>query len=580
MATMSRDWFNNLELRRVFTVPARNIPDLAPFYDDVMLILRDMADTVGAQVRRNDVIQLELIGENVQNHVSVAVEDAYGDAILPAFEGLLEQLVQSNAEIASDARPRVMSLSFRSEKNLQYVGAYPPLCDYGMERMSPAQQREFYDWYGEASQGVPYHHIAENFPLQQRDLWTNAADRHLAEPEPPVPAVPTCPYRPRFATQVVVKGHEPQPRPAANPDGWVTVVRGQKCSLPEDELAALDDQVVQKKVVLKVCFIPLTPVRFSPALLHAVEKTSPSFLPSPEVDTAVPVRIQVDTVVSDVEVFFVVTPSSGASMPVVDEDKATFHAVDLTSEPGFTVPVTGFIRIYTTDLPHELRPTPGEYDLARTTPEKAMTFYNTIALAIDREVEQQVDFLPLTKLKQGKDENPRELYERMLVMTKESCGLSRSMVNNLPPGYIQNIFVNSLQPKIKSKVLMTVGWPGKTLSELSEIAQHHSDYTEQKEYKMNETLMFAQVSRYTGGATRGRHNGRGNFKKQRWDQGRGSQNHSPILYKNQDKCYYCGDPNHWVRDCPYRESESRSILPTAPPLDSLTESQQTPRHNQ
>nr|DAC81317.1 TPA_asm: PolB [Larimichthys croaker adintovirus] len=103
--TVSRDRFNNLELRRVFTVPpARNIPDLAQFYDDVMLILREMAGTVRAQVGRNDVIQLELIGENVQNHVSVVVEDEHGDAILPAFEGLLERLVQSNAEIASDAR--------------------------------------------------------------------------------------------------------------------------------------------------------------------------------------------------------------------------------------------------------------------------------------------------------------------------------------------------------------------------------------------------------------------------------------------------------------------------------------------
>mgnify|MGYP001360620938 CR=1 FL=1 len=74
----------------MFTVsPPRNIPNLAQFYDDV---------------RRHDVIQLELIGENVQNHVAVAVEDESGDAILPAFEGLLEQLVQSNADIASDAR--------------------------------------------------------------------------------------------------------------------------------------------------------------------------------------------------------------------------------------------------------------------------------------------------------------------------------------------------------------------------------------------------------------------------------------------------------------------------------------------
>ncbi|XP_027146990.1 uncharacterized protein LOC109138315 [Larimichthys crocea] len=102
-----------------------------------------------------------------------------------------------------------------------------------------------------ADQGVPYLHICENFPLHQRDLWARdgthlsdsagmpilayllwqAADRQLAEPEPEphVAPIPTCiPYRPRFATQVVVKGIEPQPRPAANPDGWITVVNGQK----------------------------------------------------------------------------------------------------------------------------------------------------------------------------------------------------------------------------------------------------------------------------------------------------------------------------------------------------------------
>ncbi|KAE8277527.1 hypothetical protein D5F01_LYC24516 [Larimichthys crocea] len=248
-----------------------------------------------------------------------------------------------------------------------------------------------------ADQGVPYHHICENFPLHQRDLWARdgthlsdsagmpilayllwqAADRQLAEPEPEphVAPIPTCPYRPRFATQVVVKGIEPQPRPAANPDGWITVVNGQKRSLPEAQLAALDKQVSQKKVELRECFIPLTPVRFSPATLRAIEKTSPSFLPTPEegtcsckqkvavkrrtvvakrrlpkeqVDTvvsavevsrvakpptAVPVVDKVDTTMSDVEVFSVVTPTSAVSTPAVDEDEATLHAVDLTSEP-------------------------------------------------------------------------------------------------------------------------------------------------------------------------------------------------------------------------------------------------------
>ncbi|XP_027146997.1 uncharacterized protein LOC109138318 [Larimichthys crocea] len=36
---------------------------------------------------------------------------------------------------------------------------------------------------------------------------------------------------------------------------------------------------------------------------------------------------------SDVEVFSVVTPTSAVSTPAVDEDEATLHAVDLTSEP-------------------------------------------------------------------------------------------------------------------------------------------------------------------------------------------------------------------------------------------------------
>ncbi|TKS90321.1 Alpha-N-acetylglucosaminidase [Collichthys lucidus] len=168
-----------------------------------------------------------------------------------------------------------------------------------------------------ADQGVPYHHICENFPLHQRDLWARdgVSSTHLSDSE----GMPILAYL-----------------------LW-------QLSLPEAELAALDKQVSQKKVELKEYFIPLTPVRFSPATLRAIEKTSPSFLPTSEEGTAVPVRIQeihihsfyllkqkvavkrrtvfakrrlpkeqVDTVVSAVEVSHVAkTPTA---VPVVDKE--------------------------------------------------------------------------------------------------------------------------------------------------------------------------------------------------------------------------------------------------------------------
>lgn len=50
---------------------------------------------------------------------------------------------------------------------------------------------------------------------------------------------------------------------------------------------------------------------------------------------------------------------------------------------------------------------------------------------------------------------------------------------------------------------MTVGSSGKPMNKLVELAQHHWDNTEQIYYKMQEMLMYVQVSHYTGGAPRG-----------------------------------------------------------------------------
>lgn len=209
-------------------------------------------------------------------------------------------------------------------------------------------------------------------------------------------------------------------------------------------------------------------------------------------------------------------------------------------------------------------------EFAKITPEDAQTFYNIISLAVEKEVNQQVDFTAFTKVKQNKEESPRELYERMMTMAKENCGLTKNQIDTLPPGYIQNLFVNSLQPKIKTKVQLTVGWTGKAMCELVEIAQHHWDNTEQKEYRMHEMLMSAQVSHYTGGANRGGHIGRGHSKRRVQNggqRGHGQYRQVHTAGRNYTNCNYCGEPNHWVRNCPHKPHHTNPSLPTAPPFE-------------
>ena len=219
-------------------------------------------------------------------------------------------------------------------------------------------------------------------------------------------------------------------------------------------------------------------------------------------------------------------------------------------------------------------------EFAKITPEEAQTFYSVIALAVQQEVIQQVDFSPLTKIKQGKDDNPRELYGKMMTTAKETCGLSLSQINGFPPGYMQNLFVNSLQQKIRAKVQLTIGWSGKPMTELVEIAQHHWDNTELRECRMQEMLMVAQVSHYTGGATRGGRSGRGRFQKERGHQRRRpphhGQGHKPP-FSHHENCFLCGEADHWVSHCPYKASQH--TLPTAPPSNQIEEPP-TPQYNQ
>ncbi|KAG8004120.1 hypothetical protein GBF38_008227, partial [Nibea albiflora] len=229
-------------------------------------------------------------------------------------------------------------------------------------------------------QRVPFHHIAENFPLRQRDLWARdgthlsdnvgmpilayllwqAADRQLAEPEPepshPCRPWPACPYRPRFCHP----GGRERSRATATAGSQPRRVgyRGssQKRSLPEAELAALDAQVVQKKVVLKGVFHSTHSCEVQPNLAACCGEDEPVFLSlllrwrllflctsrservAAKRRTVVArrrlAREQVDTAVSEVAVSKPVN-----AVPVCREDEATHHAVDLTSEPGLSVPL-------------------------------------------------------------------------------------------------------------------------------------------------------------------------------------------------------------------------------------------------
>ncbi|XP_056902762.1 uncharacterized protein LOC130533410 [Takifugu flavidus] len=94
--------FNAWRTRRSFNIPTRgNVPDIATFYRDVTGVISELVDVARRHSSRNDLIQLEVVGENVHNHVTVAV-DEQGENILPAFNGMLDRIVQSNGIISSD----------------------------------------------------------------------------------------------------------------------------------------------------------------------------------------------------------------------------------------------------------------------------------------------------------------------------------------------------------------------------------------------------------------------------------------------------------------------------------------------
>ncbi|GLD48597.1 uncharacterized protein AKAME5_000255000 [Lates japonicus] len=173
----SHNRFNTLEMRRTFAIPTPgDVPNITTFYRDVIGIIQELADEARSQARHNDVIQLEVVGENVRNHVAVTVDDR---GILK--EGASpQQILMNGSKILSfeepdhhlkfidslsflptrlKAMPKALGFTnqtkgyflhkFSSKNRLNYVGPYPPPSDYGVERMVVRKREEFDTWYGE-----------------------------------------------------------------------------------------------------------------------------------------------------------------------------------------------------------------------------------------------------------------------------------------------------------------------------------------------------------------------------------------------------------------------------------------------
>lgn len=64
--------------------------------------LHYLAEWAKSRARHSDVIQLELKGQNEHSHISVIIGDE-DDTVLPAFQGLVDHLVQPNMSLMTDS---------------------------------------------------------------------------------------------------------------------------------------------------------------------------------------------------------------------------------------------------------------------------------------------------------------------------------------------------------------------------------------------------------------------------------------------------------------------------------------------
>ncbi|XP_077361715.1 uncharacterized protein LOC144006639 isoform X2 [Festucalex cinctus] len=200
-----------------------------------------------------------------------------------------------------------------------------------------------------ARMGVKYMSIAAFFPLKNLKLWSkdgvHLSDDHgmsilvqlmcdgvhqqldLQTPKLEVqvasrpPAVKTIP-------KIVVKGETLVLR-RLNPFEWTVVGPGRKrrqAGLEQSSDGVPKKRKIQHNVVLKECFIPLTPVWFSSEMLGAMDKIKPSDLSSPV--KAAPRDKKKSNVRYGQRVVFKRTKSQATPRPLVDASLSCSSGVE------------------------------------------------------------------------------------------------------------------------------------------------------------------------------------------------------------------------------------------------------------
>ncbi|KAL3999959.1 charged multivesicular body protein 6 [Sarotherodon galilaeus] len=96
-----RNKFNNVEIRHILNFPPPDdIPDYAQYYQGIMGSARERSNRVFSHTRPGDVVQLELIGHQLQNDASDILRDNHN---LSEFENLFLRAVQSNWSVMCDS---------------------------------------------------------------------------------------------------------------------------------------------------------------------------------------------------------------------------------------------------------------------------------------------------------------------------------------------------------------------------------------------------------------------------------------------------------------------------------------------